>query len=261
MKNIVFMMDIDLEGKGDHDNRYHSKRRLPYQYSIASWRQWCEKHNCELFVLNELLYPNTEMPICFQRHYIFDLMEANNIEYDQILSVDADTIVHPDCPNFFEMTNGEYTVVQIDGSWDWIMRSIENYSNHVFNGFKMPWDKYFDSGFWIVNKKHKDFEKSMTDFYWENKEKLQQIEQTFHNGTEQTPLNFMLHTNNIDITLLPYEYNMNDMHRKGVLDEDLTMTKTGWIYQYNAIPNNKNYEAATYWMQKTYEHLYGKLND
>ena len=32
MKNIVFMMDIDLEGKGDHDNRYHSKRRLPYQY-------------------------------------------------------------------------------------------------------------------------------------------------------------------------------------------------------------------------------------
>ena len=54
---------------------------------------------------------------------------------------------------------------------------------------------------------------------------------------------------------------MNDMHRKGVLDEDLTMTKTGWIYQYNAIPNNKNYEAATYWMQKTYEHLYGKLND
>ena len=66
---------------------------------------------------------------------------------------------------------------------------------------------------------------------------------------------------NIYITLLPYEYNMNDMHRKGILDEDLTMTKTGWIYQYNAIPNNKDYEAATYWMQKTYEHLYGKLND
>ena len=142
MKNVVFMMDIDLEGKGDHDNRYHSKRRLPYQYSIASWRKWCEKHNCELFVLNDLLFPNTEMPICFQRHYIFDLMEANNIEYDQILSVDADTIVHPDCPNFFKMTDNKYTVVQIDGSWDWVMRSIENYSNHLFNGFKMPWDQY-----------------------------------------------------------------------------------------------------------------------
>ena len=24
MKNVVFMMDIDLEGKGDNDNRYHS---------------------------------------------------------------------------------------------------------------------------------------------------------------------------------------------------------------------------------------------
>ena len=71
----------------------------------------------------------------------------------------------------------------------------------------------------------------------------------------------MLHTNNVDITLLPYEYNMNDMHRKGVLDEELSMTKTGWVYQYNAIPDNKDYKAATYWMQKTYEHLYGKLND
>ena len=32
-------------------------------------------------------------------------------------------------------------------------------------------------------------------------------------------------------------------------------------HQYNAIPDNKDYKAATYWMQKTYEHLYGKLND
>ena len=111
MKNIVFMMDIDLEGKGDHDNRYHSKRSFPYQNSIASWKHWWKKHNCELFVLNDLLFPNTEMPICFQRHYIFDLMESNGVKYDQILSVDADTIVHPDCPNFFEMTNNKFTVV------------------------------------------------------------------------------------------------------------------------------------------------------
>ena len=47
------------------------------------------------------------MNICWQRYYLFDILDANDIKYDQILSVDADTIVHPDCPNFFEMTEGK----------------------------------------------------------------------------------------------------------------------------------------------------------
>ena len=51
MKNIVFLMDIDLSGEG----RYSSTRRLPYQYSIKSWEKWCAKNNSELFVLNDLL--------------------------------------------------------------------------------------------------------------------------------------------------------------------------------------------------------------
>ena len=103
MKNIVFMMDIDLAGEG----RYASTRRLPYQYSIKSWEKWCDKNNCELFVLTDLLLPKEQMNICWQRYYLFDILDANNIKYDQILSVDADTIVHPDCPNFFEMTEGK----------------------------------------------------------------------------------------------------------------------------------------------------------
>ena len=53
MKNIVFLMDIDLSGEG----RYSSTRRLPYQYSIKSWEKWCAKNNSELFVLNDLLLP------------------------------------------------------------------------------------------------------------------------------------------------------------------------------------------------------------
>jgi len=51
------------------------------------------------------------------------------------------------------------------------------------------------------------------------------------------------------------------MVRKEVLDEDLTMTKVGWIYQYNAIPNNGDASLTYYWMKKTYEHFYGELND
>ena len=56
--------------------------------------------------------------------------------------VDADTIVHPDCPNFFEMTEHKLCGAQFDGSWDWVLRGIENYSKYMFDGYMMPWYEY-----------------------------------------------------------------------------------------------------------------------
>ena len=99
MKNIVFLMNIKLN---DESGRYTSDRSLPYNFSVDSWKQWCDKNNAELFVLEELLLPKEEMAICWQRYHLFDILDANEIDYDQILMVDSDTIVHPDCPNFFE---------------------------------------------------------------------------------------------------------------------------------------------------------------
>ena len=129
MKNIVFMMDIDLGGEG----RYSSSRREAYKYSIDSWRKWCKKNNCELFVLNNLVIEKERMAICWQRYYLFDILDANEIEYDQVLMIDADTIVHPDTPNFFEMSEGKLCGAQLDGSWDWVLRSVENYSKYSSN--------------------------------------------------------------------------------------------------------------------------------
>jgi len=40
MKNIVFIPNINL---GDN-------RSNPYKYSIASWKKWCDKNNCDLIV-------------------------------------------------------------------------------------------------------------------------------------------------------------------------------------------------------------------
>lgn len=250
------MMNVDLEDKG----RFASSRTNPYKYSIESWRKWSDKNNCELFVLTDELVDHNFMGICWQRWYIFDLLEANNIEYNQILSIDADTIVHPDCPNFFEMTDNKFTVCHFDGSWDWVLRSIENYSKHIFGGMKFRMDKYFDSGFWIVNEQHKDFAKSVTDLYNEKASMFRELEK-LHTGTEQTPLNFMTKVEDLDMTYLPYEFNMNDMPRREILTEDLFFTKCGWVYQYNALPNNKNNELTDYWMKKTYEHFYGTYKE
>ena len=253
MKNIVFTMDIDLNGEG----RYASTRRLPYQYSIKSWEKWCEKNDCELFVLTDLLLPKEQMNICWQRYYLFDILDANNIQYDQILSVDADTIVHPDCPNFFEMTEGKMCGVHNEGSYDWIIRSIENYGKYFFNGHIMDFWKYIDCGFVIINETHRDFFTQVTDFYNENAELLRKVEKEWHAGTDQTPVNFLIEDKGVDFKWLPYEYNMCDMVRKEILGDDMMFTDWGWIYQYNSIPNNKEDKLTLHWMKKTYEHLYG----
>ena len=88
MKNIVFVPNIDL---GDD-------RNSSYSYSIKSWKYFCDKYDCELLVWEDLLFPIEQMKITWQRYYLFDILDANKIEYDQILMVDADTIVHPDSP-------------------------------------------------------------------------------------------------------------------------------------------------------------------
>lgn len=250
-KNIVFIVDIDLNGHG----RWASTRRLPYQYSIKSWTHWCKKNNAELFILSECLVNHKDMGICWQRYYLFDILEANNINYDQILMVDADTIVHPDCPNVFELSDRKLVGVHNDGSYDWVIRSLENYSAYAFNGFQSKFWNYIDCGFIIVNEIHKPFFKTITDFYWQNKDMLKQVE-SMHVGTDQTPFNILVEREKIDLKLLPYEYNMIDLTRKEILTDDLLFTKIGWMYQFNSIPNNTNDTLTLYWMQKTYNYLY-----
>ena len=46
-KNIVFIPNIKLDG----DGRWAESRSTPYEYSIKSWRHWCDKNNVELFLL------------------------------------------------------------------------------------------------------------------------------------------------------------------------------------------------------------------
>ena len=94
------------------------------------------------------------------------------------------------------------------------------------------------------------------DFYFNNKENLVRMQETFFTGTDQPVLNFMCQIENVKMKFLPYEFNMVDMPRKEILTEDLLFTKIGYIYQYNCIPNNQDNKATYYWMKKTYEHLY-----
>ena len=123
MRNIVFIPNIDL-GNGRSDK---------YSYCINSWK-YCDKNDCELLLLEDLLLPVEQMRITWQRYYVFDVLDNSNIDYNQVLVVDADTIVHPECPNFFNETDGKYK----RPSDDIINKFIETLSlNNKNNNFQI----------------------------------------------------------------------------------------------------------------------------
>ena len=251
MKNIVFMTAVKVPE--------YPLRSKPYDYGISSWKKWCDNHNAELVVLDKPLHDDDVMKINFHRYYCFDILENSGIEYDKILLTDADCIIHPDCPNFFEMTEGKYTVTHADGSYDWLFRSMENYSKLLFNGETFDYWRYFNAGFQIIEKKHKPIFKELLDFYFEHAEEIIKIQSTYHVGTDQPIINFIVNLKH-ETKILPYQFCMVDLHRKGLLTDDLLYCDVmPGIYQFNAIPDNPNAEKTLYYMQKTYEKFYGKL--
>ena len=243
-KNIVFMIAVNAEDKKE------------YKYSINSWKHFCKKNNAELLLLENPVVDQNEMHIIFQRYYLFDMLEHNSVDYNQILMVDADTIVHPDCPNFFEVTDNKYCLVHDDGSYDWILRGMEHYKKYLFHDEWFDFWEYGNGGFQIVNKNHKKFFKEMINFYFKNKELINNLVEKFGIGRDQTILNFMLRRHKVDIKLLPYKYNMTCMMKKEILGEDMLHTKVGYVMHFNGLP--EKHTSVPFWMKKTYEELYEK---
>ena len=272
MKNVVFMPNIDLGN--DRANSYH--------YSVKSWKDWCGKHDAELVEWTEPIMDvganksgmdgYNHFPIIYQREWVFDIIEHNGIDYDQVLIIDADTIVHPDCPNFFEETNYEYSVVANNGCFEWSMRSIDAWGQYMFSDYEKPkiWE-YFNTGFIIANKKHKPFFEELQNFYLENKEVLYEIRNNRkfmgHKipGVGQTCVNFLVKKHNVKVNYLPERYNFIDLFRKNLLhipghswwpDDLSNLYRSGWIYHFNAIPQNQPKRDSHYWMERVYKELY-----
>lgn len=247
-RNIVFLTAIKFPGQ--------ESRSAPYEYGIKSWKVWCSNNNCDLFVLDEPILEPSYCKPNFYRYWCFDLLEANNIEYDQICLTDADCIIHPECPNFFELTENKYTVTFTEGDMDWICRSLENYGYLVFNKL-FPLHRYFNAGFQVINKSHRKLLDDFKTFYEKNRNLILNMQSTYGVGTDQPLINYIVNLSDTEVKYLPYQFCMADLHRKEILDEDLTMCKVlKGIYQFNAIPDNKDANKTLYWMKKTYEYLY-----
>jgi len=243
-KNIVFIVNLGEKKKAG--------RNVPYHFSIKSWDIWCKTNNAELFILTERIYSEEFMNANWHKIFALNLLEANNIDYDQVLIVDADTIIHPHAPNVFEQSENKFCVVHNYGSYDWVCRSIENYKKHLFPNVDVPLFEYFNSGVIVCNKTHKDFYEKVQQYYVDNSNNIREMQTTYGVGTDQPILNFLVQQEDIDYKKLPYEWNVQDMARFEILDEQLTFTNIGWLYHFNGIDDN----IRNYIMEKTYKTLY-----
>lgn len=253
MSNVIFIPNIAV-GDG---------RSTPYHYSVKSWAKWADKHGYQVVEWTEPILDTNIFPIIMQREWVFDILEHNGIEYDQVLIVDADTIVHPDAPDFFKETNHEYSAVVNNGCYEWVTRSVRGWGGALFTDQPLvkPYD-YFNTGFVIVNKKHKPFFDEMKKLYTEQGEEIKVHRDRIKASTGQTIVNFMLKKHNIKTTKLSEGYNLQDLFRKNLLhipghswfSDDLHFLNAGWVYHFNAIP--KNPRDVKYWMERTYKHLY-----
>lgn len=255
-ENLIVIPNVD-KGNG-------SIRHEPYHFSIDSWKQWGNKNNAEVLIMDTPVYDPAYMTIPWQRYHLFYMLEENKVEYDQILMVDGDTIVHPDCPNFFEMSEGKYCGVLDLGCWEWTARSIRLYQD-MFPGFKLDRGSYFNGGFQIINKEHEWFFDEVLEFYRVNDQTLLE-KQKNKLGTDQTPVNYLVQKHEIDFKLLPPTYNLHHMVSKNLLpfgqghwipDSLQNLYEQAWVYHFNAIPDNPEKRFAKYFMERTYNELYG----
>ena len=249
MKNIILIINIKNPNRPDRDAMYN--------LSIESWKRWADNNNCQVICLGEPIVPIEDMTPIIQRHYVFELLDGNGIDYNQVLLVDADTIVHPGCANFFDETDYKFCGVHNDGDYDWVCRSIENYEYAFYNTDIVEpshvWN-YINTGFMITNREYRQFHVQVIDFYLKNRHKIQDLQTKYGVGTDQPLVNMMLRHSQIDYKILPYIYNMQDLHRKNILDERMLFTQIPGVYHFNAIPGGV--DKTNYWIQKTFNYLY-----
>jgi len=212
-------------------------------YSKQAWQFWCDTNGYELVIYDEPSIEDTsKYRITIQRWFdIFDFLDRKNIKYDQIAMADACSMPRWDCPDFFKLTDNKFTAGLDHDNLRWIYESVQGYKD-VFNGYELDINKYFCSGFTVFNESHRELFKEFKEFYMENDDTFVELQtKTVKRGTCQTPLNYLVQKNNIDITYFPKPYRLSHLHRKEMLNhnwqlnEDMTpfFIKYGYVWMFS----------------------------
>ena len=254
-KNVIWWPAVKNK---DHSDKYGNFDY--FEYSRKTWEFWCKK--------NDVLFVPFEKPVEQDLHeyrinwqkaiFVFDELERRGIDYDQIALVDSTVMVKWDCPNFFELTDRKFTVTRDIDNMSWTRESILGYKD-FFDEFELDSTKYFRSGFMVFNETHRDLLQSLKNFYIENRKGFINLQDVVvRKGNDQTPINYWVQKNNVDLKFLPQALWMcSHLHRKEMLshnwqlDEDKTpfFIKYANNWMFNGIPKDQR----TSLMSQTWE--------
>ena len=249
-KNVVFWVGVK--------NQHYSEKYGGWEWmdiSRKTWEYWCKKHDVIFFPFEKPIDDDlVNYRINWQKSiYCFDLLDEAGIDYDQIFLVDATCMVKWDMPNIFELTDNKFTAWRETDNLNWVYDSVKGYEE--FFSYKLNKHNYFSSGVIIFNKSHKDIFLDFKDLYLNNTEEFVELQdKTVRKGTEQTPLNYWVQKNNVELNLdLPFSYKLTHIHRKDMfkpnwqLNEDSTpfFIKYGYNWVFNGIPKNQRTEVMS----------------
>ena len=249
-KNVVFWVGVKNE---KYSEKYGGWEWM--DISRKTWEYWCKKHDVIFFPFEEPINDDlVNYRINWQKSiYCFDLLDEAGIDYDQIFLVDATCMVKWDMPNIFELTDNKFTAWRETDNLNWVYDSVKGYEE--FFSYKLNKHNYFSSGVIIFNKSHKDIFLDFKDLYLNNTEEFVELQdKTVRKGTEQTPLNYWVQKNNVELNLdLPFSYKLTHIHRKDMfkpnwqLNEDSTpfFIKYGYNWVFNGIPKNQRTEVMS----------------
>ena len=249
-KNVVFWVGVKNE---KYSEKYGGWEWM--DISRKTWEYWCKKHDVIFFPFEKPIDDDlVNYRINWQKSiYCFDLLDEAGIDYDQIFLADATCMVKWDMPNIFELTDNKFTAWRETDNLNWVYDSVRGYEE--FFSYKLNKHNYFSSGVIIFNKSHKDMFLDFKDLYLNNTEEFVELQdKTVRKGTEQTPLNYWVQKNNVELNLdLPFSYKLTHIHRKDMfkpnwqLNEDSTpfFIKYGYNWVFNGIPKNQRTEVMS----------------
>ncbi len=257
MKDVIFIPAIN----NAPDNIEY------YNWSLESWQTWSANKNIELVIMQDPVVDVSKMKPTWQRWYVLDILSANDItNFDNVLLVDGDTLIHPHAPNIFdivrqknqELATSAFFAVNDDLMVEWLYRSIKGYSK-FWPDVELNWTSYFNCGFVIVNKTHDSVLKNITNFYEKNFEELQLMQhKTLRKGSDQTPVNYIFKDSGYPIIFLDKRWNCTHMHSRGffdVSDGNSIFENLGYVYHFNGFEKSKRNELMRHFWQNNLQPL------
>ncbi len=235
--------------------------------SRKTWEYWCEKNDVLFVPFEDHIEEDLiRFRINWQKAiFVFDELEKRKIDYNQIYLVDGMNMIKWDAPNIFEMTENKFVGWRDIDNLNWVYKSKVGYKE-FFDGFELDLTKYISSGLIIFNEKHKELFQSFKKLYYDNVDTFVNLQDKLvGKGTEQTPLNYWLQINDVDVKLdLPLSWKLTHIHRKEMysynwqLDEDKTpfFIKYGYNCSFNGIPKDNR----TKLMQQTWDMIKSRYN-